>query len=207
MSNHRFMPRSKGPRKVASVAPYDRLAESYGVCSKTGRIRRQNELVGHDSTDLRIEQFRRFKQVAGEVRRSSSFREVGFDRPGCPSGKTFTDKDGRTWNGSTFRVEVWRDADVDKPLTLAKARSGSCRCKAHKEHTGLHTATGAVTKTVYDRRGCPIHDSQSKAFRRLVCQCGTSFVPHERHQDCCQACWSIGETPSARIFGPDSARE
>jgi len=158
--------------------------------------------------DLRIQEYKSFTQKA-----VSGSLKLRVEIP-----RKFYAEDGKIIISDTvrrFEIEQLRDEGMDRRnrVTVSKARrAATCRCKLlASKHTGMYTEHGEVkTAPSYDRRGCPVHDADAdrrKEFRRLVCRCGTSYVPQGRFQDCCQQCWNIGETPSARIFGPAANEE
>ena len=179
MNKHRLV---KGPRK-AGVTDYARLSESLSKCSRTGRFRRDAEIIADTSLDevgVKIELFKTFKQSA-----VSGVLRLRVESP----YKLYRD-DGVVLISETrrrFEVEDFRDDGKDKRLPRSRGAL-VCKCKGSKRVN----------------RDCPIH-RQQVSFIRLVCQCGTSFVPGERFQDCCRVCWGAGKTPNARVFGMDKA--
>lgn len=231
-----FGPSSKGPRNVASVSPYDMIVESLHKTSRTGRIRLRPGLAKHGDELLieKWKVFTQTAvRPAGErwiddkpsrnKDGSMSFRHRSISnqirvREEMP--RKFVDAKGRTCWSPIPPVADQRYTGFTRgrpdtsgnpgDVTLrAVHRSGDVKCTcglAKQLHTGMVSSVGAITKSVTDRRGCPMHDASLRpAFRRLVCGvCGTSFVPQHRYQDCCQKCWGIGETPAARLFGPAS---
>lgn len=181
MSNRRFGPTSKGPRKLPSVAAYGLVEESLNKCSRTGRIRRQAELVG-TGDELRIEYLRNFRQsaISGDIKT----RVEGVRKFYDSTGKVIAKLPYRA-----FEIDACRDDGRDKPQRqTAAVKAHKCTCKV-------------IAGRKYDRRHCRLHTTQAISTQRYVCRCGISFVPQERFQDCCKACWTIGETKSARVFG------
>lgn len=206
MGERSFGPSSKGPRKVPSVAAYDRVVEALSKCSRTGRIRLQSRLVdGKNGDELLIEKFKAFKQsaVSGQVKLKVEYRDKHY----ADDGKVLSQQ-----VRVRYEIDICRDEGLDRPEFKSKRVGSAVRCTCRKVgetvHTGMMDLNGAITKTSVDRRGCPMHDASKRPmFRRLVCQCGTSYVPQGRFQDTCKACWEIGESRAGRIFGPSAHDE
>lgn len=184
MSNRRFGPSSKGPRKLPSVGAYELVCESLSKCSSTGRIRKVGELVGKGD-ELRIQMFRRFTQKA--VGGSIKVRVEGV--------KKFYDSEGKVIAKMPYRrfeIDDCRDDGTDRSVRLTSAvKAHVCTCKV-------------IAGRKYDRRRCRLHATQAISTQRYICHCGTSFVPQERFQDACKEHWNAGATRAAQIFGPSA---